>query len=233
MNGKKYIGYAVNIPARWKEHKRSLKKNYHNNIYLQHAWNKYGKENFKFWIVEKYPPKEEILKLMEIYFIEYYNSFIDNGYGYNMTKGGDGRFGFIPSDGIKKIMSEKMSGKNNPNYGKTVSDEQKQKISNTLKGRIIPAKEKELQKRTTLSGKNHPGYDKKGKSATSVYHGVYKRIVHYKNKIYVYWLCGVDKKHIGMFKSDVEAAKAYDKYVVENKTNRLLNFPEENCYDQQ
>jgi group I intron endonuclease len=56
INGKYYIGSSTNIVGsnnRWDRHKRSLNKNKHHNIHLQRAWNKYGKENFEFIIVEK------------------------------------------------------------------------------------------------------------------------------------------------------------------------------------
>ena len=47
-----YIGCTINIQTRWREHKQTLKLNKHVNRYLQRAWNKYGKDAFKFERVE-------------------------------------------------------------------------------------------------------------------------------------------------------------------------------------
>jgi len=48
----KYIGQAVSIHARWVQHKRELRLNAHHNPHLQHAWNKYGENNFHFRVIE-------------------------------------------------------------------------------------------------------------------------------------------------------------------------------------
>lgn len=52
VNHKKYIGSSVNIYRRWSQHKRELNGNYHYNNYLQNAFNKYGKDNFAYFIIE-------------------------------------------------------------------------------------------------------------------------------------------------------------------------------------
>lgn len=52
VNGKFYVGSSININKRWGEHKRSLRKNCHNNDFLQKSWNKHGEINFKFEILE-------------------------------------------------------------------------------------------------------------------------------------------------------------------------------------
>ena len=46
INHKVYIGQSTNIELRWKHHIYQLKKNNHENKYLQAAWNKYGSSNF-------------------------------------------------------------------------------------------------------------------------------------------------------------------------------------------
>jgi group I intron endonuclease len=52
LNGKIYIGSAVNLHARWGLHRRRLRQKTHHNIHLQQAWNKYGEENFEFSVLE-------------------------------------------------------------------------------------------------------------------------------------------------------------------------------------
>ncbi len=47
-----YIGSAVNMPARWAQHLRSLRRGVHKNQHLQQAWIRYGEENFEFFVLE-------------------------------------------------------------------------------------------------------------------------------------------------------------------------------------
>ena len=53
INRKKYIGQSVDIYDRWYQHKYELSNNRHHNNHLQNAWNKYGCENFDFYILEE------------------------------------------------------------------------------------------------------------------------------------------------------------------------------------
>ena len=79
INGKQYIGQSVGIQHRWVQHKNS-KENYP----ISKAIRKYGRDNFKFEIIENCSPEE--LDEKEIYYIKVYNTIIPNGY--NVTYGG-------------------------------------------------------------------------------------------------------------------------------------------------
>jgi group I intron endonuclease len=48
VNGKRYIGSAIKIAQRWKQHKVALRRGVHHSIPLQRAWDKYGEQAFKF-----------------------------------------------------------------------------------------------------------------------------------------------------------------------------------------
>lgn len=48
VTGDYYIGSANNIWRRIRRHRSDLANNRHGNIYLQRAWNKYGKQVFEF-----------------------------------------------------------------------------------------------------------------------------------------------------------------------------------------
>ena len=87
INGKKYIGSSKNIYRRWKQHIFNLNGNIHINDHLQSSWNKYGKDNFTFYIIEKCLQDE--LCDREKYYISKFNT-TNNKHGYNMTSGGDG-----------------------------------------------------------------------------------------------------------------------------------------------
>lgn len=48
-----YVGStSVSFKKRWRKHRQRLRHNYHENSYLQNAWNKYGEDNFVFGTVE-------------------------------------------------------------------------------------------------------------------------------------------------------------------------------------
>ena len=92
INDKVYIGQSVDIEKRWSTHKAELKNNYHYNVHLQSAWNKYGEENFEFSIVEECDIGQ--LNQREIYWIVKFNSYEN---GYNLTPGGGNTESFSKS----------------------------------------------------------------------------------------------------------------------------------------
>ena len=88
INNKIYIGKTVkSIERRFWEHKNNAHKNV--NLPLYKAINKYGEDNFNIEIVETVE-NNNCLNEREIYWINYFNSYIDKGHGYNCTHGGDG-----------------------------------------------------------------------------------------------------------------------------------------------
>lgn len=130
-----YIGQTNNPERRKDAHFSSLRHNKHYNTYLQNSWNKYGEENFEFTIVGEYDV--ENISEWEIYWIKMLNTRSPNGY--NMSPGGEKLsgednpfYGKHHSDETKKVLSEKhkniYNGENNPMYGKHHSDETKEKI---------------------------------------------------------------------------------------------------------
>lgn len=53
INGKNYIGSTIHPNRRKSRHFSALKHNSHHNIYLQRSYNKYGKEQFLFEILQE------------------------------------------------------------------------------------------------------------------------------------------------------------------------------------
>lgn len=80
-SGKIYIGCASNIRTRINGHLYDLRRNKHNNNYLQKAWNKYGEENFVFEIIEKCDISS--LHFKEHYWVNKLNC-LDRSIGYNL-----------------------------------------------------------------------------------------------------------------------------------------------------
>lgn len=149
INNKKYIGQSTDINARWYNHKYCLNNNRHSNDCLQKAWNKYGEKNFEFTILEIC--SEEKLDEREQFYIKELNTLC-RGNGYNLDSGGNlhkshsietrekmsrSARGRTCSEETKKKISQnrkgEMCGSKHFAYGKKLSNEQKEKISQKLK----------------------------------------------------------------------------------------------------
>ena len=100
VNNHCYIGQTVDFKDRKSKHFSELKRGIHCNIPLQRAYNKYGKDSFKMYIIEEVEDYSTIGD-RERYWIE------KKGY-YNIDKG---RAGFTPK--ALRNMSESHIGKTN------------------------------------------------------------------------------------------------------------------------
>jgi group I intron endonuclease len=291
INNKKYIGKSKNIKKRLSKHQTMLKKNTHENKHLQSAYNKYGKENFSFYILEECEESEVSEK--EKYYIKIFKTK-DREFGYNCTDGGEEGFTF--SDETKKRMSDNHAnfsgenhpfwgqhhtddakeqmrllkmGENNPNYGKPMSKERKEKISISNKGKHsndteetrkkkreshlgeknywfgkhLPLETRKKMSEAQTGEKNHAygkrmpdeqkekisisNLGKKRPDASSLFYGVSILVA---NKKDIYWEAGIyingKRKYIGNYKKELDAAIAYDEYIIEHDLPRPLNFPE-------
>ena len=140
INGKCYIGQSINIEQRLKDH-----RNCKANKPLYRAFKKYGIENFDFEVLEECSKEE--LNEKEIYYIAFYNSTTD-GNGYNLEHGGEFKDIILCEEAKKKqVENYKLTIQNMPkedfkewhkkigakHKGKTISKEQRDKISKSLK----------------------------------------------------------------------------------------------------
>lgn len=105
INGKVYIGSSNNITHRWSSHKNDLNKNKHHSRHLQTSWNKYGKENFEFKILEEID--EGRLCEIEQKYIDFYNS-CERNKGYNINPNAGSSAGRKVSEKTKKKASDRM-----------------------------------------------------------------------------------------------------------------------------
>lgn len=107
-NGKIYIGQTVyTIEKRRSEHECWALKSYKKGIVFYSAIRKYGKNSFK-WEVIDYANSQDELNNKEIFWIDYYKSYISryDSNGYNMTLGGEGRAGYTHSEETKNKIRE-------------------------------------------------------------------------------------------------------------------------------
>lgn len=212
INGKKYIGQTINFDKRWKSHTSKLNRKKEHNSFFQNSWNKYGESSFIFYILEKCCKSN--LDKKERFWIKKFNTIAPNGY--NANDGGN-----TP----KKISQETRTKIRMGLLGRTISEGTKAKISNSLSGHFVSerTKNKISKNHANLLNDKNPNFGKKLKSAvSSQYFGV--------SAIKKYWQARItsNKKTINIkhCKTEIDAAMAYNEYVIKNKLNRPLNFLE-------
>lgn len=144
INDKVYIGSAVNLERRWKEHRSRLACNVHDNQILQRSYNKHGKENY-FYVILEYCEQNNLIK-KETYWIWILN-VTNKEKGYNICSNGRNSLGAKRSQETKDKISK-------ANKGKVRSEEQKKKISATLTGRKGRKLSEEHKKKISLVHKN-------------------------------------------------------------------------------
>lgn len=112
--GKVYIGSSKNIKRRWQKHKEELNKNIHHTPYLQAAWNKYGKDEFHFSIIEQHENYDlKYLYEREFYWmIEYDCKNSEKGFNYCDP----GKGPSIPYKDRKKSTGERKKRDSKPVY---------------------------------------------------------------------------------------------------------------------
>jgi len=156
INGKKYVGQAVDIKARWRHHKCLLENGKHHSVALQRAWNKYSGNNFMFYILEECEAKD--LNDCEIKWIKQLNTYKR---GYNMTAGGEGQLGRSLTSEQRNHLSEINMGPLNPNYGLKRSEETRRKMSVAMSHKRKPlsdAHKKKISEKCKNVG--HPSQNK-------------------------------------------------------------------------
>ena len=188
VNGKRYIGSAVNIKARvFQGHVLELKKKIHPNSHLQNHVNKHGIKVLSFSILE-FCPKEKLIE-REQHYIDTLNP------EFNISPTAGSQLGLIHSEYTRNKMKEShknrseevnkhhsrmMIGASNPMYGKhpipwnkglkgvqKCSEETRQKLSKSGKGRTFKWSDEAKKKQSIRTKKrmaikeNNPMYGKK------------------------------------------------------------------------
>jgi len=149
INDSIYIGKTSNPKIRWYHHKWIAKNPDTKKYPIHFAILKYGENNFSFEILYKSETEDDIFnkekELIQIYRSNQYKL-------YNITDGGEGTYGYIPSEKTKEKISkalkgkrkgeknhmfgqgEKILGNKNPFYNKKHLEETKSKMSKDRQG---------------------------------------------------------------------------------------------------
>jgi group I intron endonuclease len=137
INGHRYIGSAVNIYNRWKNHRWELKQETHHNLHLQRAWSKYGENSFVFSVLE-YCNKSALIE-REQFYIDLHNP------EYNTSKTAGSRLGCIHKEETKRKISKSHLGLRpseetrkklqDVHTGISPSDETRKNMSDSSKGK--------------------------------------------------------------------------------------------------
>ena len=179
MTNTTYIGQSVDAKYRRSCHFSELKRGIHLNQYLQNSWNKHGKENFVFEIIEECLDEEATLR--EQYWIDYYGG-INSSNTFNLKEAASiGRHsalsiakmslshkGHITTLETRRKISEGNKGKQiGPSketgrkisaslMGHEVSADTRRKLSEANKGQIVsPETRKKLSEAN--KGRRNPG----------------------------------------------------------------------------
>jgi group I intron endonuclease len=161
-----YIGYSTNIERRFTSHRRKLKQNCHDNIFLQRAYNLDGEDKFKYDIIHVCDTEEEAKEIELKYLTDL--SIRDKLYNLNYNNSGGDLLTHHPEkeairEKIVNSHKETMSkmtpeerkqkygklGEKNGMYGKTHTDEVKKKNSEMKKGNTY-CRGKKLSNETKL-----------------------------------------------------------------------------------
>lgn len=115
VNQKSYVGKTeLSLPRRKSNHLSDAKRGC--EFAFHRALRKYGEENFTWEIIEE-DIEKSLLDNKERHYIAIYESFGPKGY--NMSEGGEGQTGWVPSDETRAKWSAQRKGKEPWNKGIT------------------------------------------------------------------------------------------------------------------
>ena len=145
INGKCYIGSAVDLKKRWRNHLSALRRRGHYNKHLQRAFDKYGEATFTFSILEQIEDTSQLI-IHEQHYLGVLNS------EYNILPFAGNSLGFRHTDEALAKMSIANTGERNPNYGKTGEQ-------SPLYGKH-PSEETLAKRSIAYTGEGNPNYGK-------------------------------------------------------------------------
>ena len=132
-----YVGSGIDIKDRWYNHISKLRKGIHHSAKLQNHYNKYGKDDLVFIIVE--PCFSQFLIIREQYYIDTLKPY------FNIAKIAGNCLGVKRSEETKQKIRKSNLGKH------ICSDEYRKKLSNSAKNK--PPITEETKRKISISHK--------------------------------------------------------------------------------
>lgn len=124
-NGKIYVGSALNLRQRCRDHFNTLRRNVHHNPNLQRAFNKYGEQSFIVEVLELVLVPDFLI-VREQYWFQLLKPFGKRGFNVDRVAGS--RLGW-------KATPETIERLRTSHIGKKLSDDALRKLSEATKGR--------------------------------------------------------------------------------------------------
>lgn len=159
LDGRSYVGSAVNIDARWRNHVSASKRNKTKQV-IARALAKHGPENFE-WLVLEYCDIDQLLT-REQHWLDSIRPFADEGNGFNVRKIADSNLGITRSLAAREKQSNSMKGflkteshkqRMREVWHQSRSEEYYQALSDRIKGDRNPAKRPEVAAKISKSMK--------------------------------------------------------------------------------
>lgn len=156
-DGRSYIGSAVNIITRWKDHRLNSKKEKDIQV-ISRAIAKYGVDAFTWNILETCPVNQLLIR--EQYWLDLIRPFADENRGFNVRKIANSNIGIKRSIESRKKQSKTMSGRlkteehklnMSKSWHKNRGEEYYKMLSDRIKGDNNPAKRKEVREKISKS----------------------------------------------------------------------------------
>lgn len=129
VNGRVYVGSAINLKSRKEDHWKTLRANRHSNMFLQRAWNKYGESQFSFVVIENVDDKSLLLEREQFYLDQLSFEKGDPNRCYNICRVAGSLLG-------TKRTAEHRAKISAATKGRVISPEHRAKQSAAMKGRV-------------------------------------------------------------------------------------------------
>jgi group I intron endonuclease len=154
--GRMYIGSAMNLHIRRKNHFNTLRNNKHKNPKLQRAFNKYGPDAFRFEVLE-YVLVPELLTAREEYWFSKLRPFDSRGFNISPIAGSNLGVKYTP-EAVEKSRVARTGKKSTPeqcenigasrrgkpstNLGRKASEATREKLRNSHLGKTLSEEQK-------------------------------------------------------------------------------------------
>jgi len=156
-----YIGSAMNLRKRWKDHSFYLQRNEHHNPKLQAAWNKYGPDAFTFEVWELVLPIS--LTAREQYWFKKLDPFGKKGF--NLDRVAGSRFGRVVSQASREKSRATQLGRPSTRIGWHPMPEHVERMRQANLGRKQTEEHKRKAAATRIGKKRSPATREKQRLA--------------------------------------------------------------------